>query len=147
MTAPAVHRAAAHLDPADIRPRVGIVLFDEDVTTEDAISQMSRDDEASVHYARMAVPLGASPAVMAKAARDLETAAAMLAPSAPFAALAYSCTTNTLELGVARVREAFARSRPGVPVATPVTGAARRWKPWTPRRSLSSRLTGRSTTR
>ena len=119
-------RPPFRLDEAGGRKRIGVVLFDEDVTTEDDLAALRAGaDDVAVAVARMPLPLDHSPAGLERAGADLAAAGATLAPSARLAAVCYSCTTGTLELGVLRVAEALALGRPGVPAATPITGAVK----------------------
>ncbi len=118
-------RFAAALDQAG-PTRIGIVVFDEDTTTEEALAAFALSQWGVVaHVARMPLPLDLSAEGMRKTARDLEGAARRMIPSSKLHAIGYSCTVGTLELGHVRVREAIGRGRPGVPVATPITGAVR----------------------
>jgi maleate isomerase len=124
-----VVRTPVAFDEAAGPARIGVVLFDEDVTSEDDLAALRGDrTDVAVHVARMPLPLDHSPAGLAHAAAHLAAAAATLAPSARLDAVCYSCTTGTLELGLAGVAEALARGRPGVPAATPITGAVKALK-------------------
>jgi maleate isomerase len=112
------------LDQEPDRKRIGVVVFDEDTTTEDALARLKpADASVAVHISRMPLPMGSGAAVLDKTAADLAQAAARLAPSTQLDAVAYSCTTGALELGYERVVEAVRRGRPGASVATPMTGA------------------------
>jgi maleate isomerase len=106
--------------------RIGVIVFDEDITTEADLARLNPPGEdVVVHVSRMKLPLDASPAGLARTADDIAAAAASLVPSTRLDAVAYSCTTGTLQLGYAAVVKAVARARPGVPVATPITGAVK----------------------
>jgi len=117
---------ATALDEAPAATRIGVIVFDEDITTEADLARLNAGDTGvAVHVSRMPLPLDASPAGLARTANDIAAAAASLVPSAPLDAVAYSCATGTLQLGYAAVAEAVWRARPGVPVATPITGAVK----------------------
>jgi maleate isomerase len=117
---------AVTLDAAPAATRIGVIVFDEDITTEADLARLNAaGEEVVVHVSRMPLPLDASPAGLARTADDIAAAAVRLVPSAPLDAIAYSCTTGTLQLGYAAVVEAVGRARPGVPVATPITGAVK----------------------
>jgi maleate isomerase len=119
-----VARLPVTLDQGGGPARIGVVLFDEDVSTEDDLARLRGERaDVAVHVARMPLPLDHSSAGLAQAADNLAAAASTLAPSARLDAVCYSCTTGTLELGIARVVEALGRGRPRAPVATPITGA------------------------
>ncbi len=124
-----VVRSSFDLGEACGPARIGVVLFDEDITTEDDLARLRGDDSnVAVHVARMPMPLDHSAAGLARTADDIAAAAATIAPSGRLDALCYSCTTGTLELGPAGVAEAIGRGRPRVPVATPITGVAKALK-------------------
>lgn len=116
-------RLSGSIEPALVK-RIGVVVFDEDVTTEEALGLLRpADAPVSVHVSRMPLPQGSTPDALEKAAADLSAAVALLAPSERLDAVAYSCTTGALELGSERVAAAIRRSRPDVPVAMPLSGA------------------------
>jgi maleate isomerase len=124
--APLGARLATRLDEAKTTTRVGVIVFDEDVTTEaDLARLLPPHDDLAIHVSRMPLPLDASPAGLARTADDIATAAMRLVPSTRLDAVGYSCTTGTLQLGYGAVAEAVRRGRPGVPVATPITGAVK----------------------
>jgi maleate isomerase len=124
VAAQSVVRPPFALDESGGPARIGVVVFDEDITTEDDLWRLRGDAaNVAVHVARMPLPLDHSPEGLTRAADDLARAAMSLAPSTRLQALCYSCTTGTLELGFARVAKALARGRPGIPGATPITGA------------------------
>jgi maleate isomerase len=103
-----------------------MIVFDQDVTTETDLARLRpADDDLAIHVSRMPLPLDASPAGLRRTADDIMAAAARLVPSTRLDAIGYSCTTGTLQLGYAAVAEAVGRGRPGVPVATPITGAVK----------------------
>lgn len=127
---PQVRGLACRLDPPDGPDgpgRIGVVVFDEDVTCEDEIAALRAGGApVAVHVARMPVPTDSSPEGLARTLDDLAAAAARLAPSARLDAVAYACTTSTLQLGYDAAAAAVARGRPGAgPLATPITGAVK----------------------
>jgi maleate isomerase len=106
--------------------RIGLVVFDEDTTTEEVLGAYPLAQwGVAAHVARMPLPLDLSEKGLRRTADDLADAAQRLIPSSALHAIGYSCTVGTLELGHERVREAIGRGRPGVPVATPITGAVK----------------------
>lgn len=119
-----VVRLNCELEAADHVDRVGVVLFDEDVTSEDDIARLRGQDLSfSVHVARMPLPLDHSQKGLNKARSDLAQAVASLAPSADLKVICYACTTGALEFGVADLKQTIDRARPGAMLATPITGA------------------------
>lgn len=115
--------------------RIGVVVFDEDTTTEEALAAfpLSRLG-VSVHVARMPLPMDLSPAGLDRTAGELTKAAHSLIPSSPLHAIGYNCTTGVLELGLERITEAIGKARAGVPLATPLTGATKAFKAMNARR-------------
>jgi len=119
-------RLATALDAGPTATRIGVIVFDEDITIEADLARLNpAGEDVVVHVSRMPLPLDASPAGLARTADDIAAAAASLVPSTRLDAVAYSCTTGTLQLGHAAVVEAVGRARPGAPVATPITGAVK----------------------
>ncbi|MDR3513371.1 MAG: hypothetical protein P4L73_17170 [Caulobacteraceae bacterium] len=126
MTPEPAGRLEARLDDGTGPDRIGAIIFDEDLTSEDELARLRGAQDISVHISRMPLPTDASPAGLARTLDDLAAAASRLVPSAPLGAIAYGCTTGTLELGYEAVVAAIARGRPGAtPVATPITGAVK----------------------
>ena len=124
--APAAVQLATRLDDGATATRIGVIVFDEDVTTEADLARLRPAyEDVAIHVSRMPLPLDASPAGLARTADDIAAAATRLVPSTRLDAVGYSCTTGTLQLGYAAVAEAVERGRPGVPVATPITGAVK----------------------
>lgn len=116
-------RLDARFDDGPGEVRIGVILFDEDVTTESALAGLRPAGEATaVHVSRMPAPIDHSAAGLAKTGDDI-AAAARLLPSGRIDVVAYGCTTGAIELGHAALCAHVARGRPGVPVATPIAGA------------------------
>ncbi|MBT4041148.1 MAG: hypothetical protein HOE65_14025 [Rhodospirillales bacterium] len=57
-------------------------------------------------------------------ASDMTRAAAMLPQSLQLDAIAYSCTSGTVAIGHQEVVDRIQAAHPGIPVATPISGAA-----------------------
>ena len=119
-----VRHPAYRLDASSDVSRIGVVVFDEDITTEDDLARLrgSRDD-VSVHISRMPLPTDHSSFGQARTLGDIRHAIARLAPSSDLAVACYACTTGSIELGLDALRRAAWDARPGVQVATPITGA------------------------
>lgn len=66
-----------------------------------------------------------TPATLAEMGDHLAAAAALLVPGGPLHAVAFSCTSGLVAIGVERVHRAIAEGRPGVPVVTPLEAAAK----------------------
>lgn len=95
--------------------RIGVIVFDEDTTTEEAIGWLGLPAlGVAVHVARMPLSLDLSEQGLDKTAAELEAAGGRLVPSAHLSAIAYSCTTGALELGLPRVMAALTRAREGL---------------------------------
>lgn len=121
--APRDVRLDARFDDGPGETRIGVILFDEDVTTEAALAGLRPEGEAvAIHVSRMPVPIDHTPAGLAKTGEDI-AAAARLLPSGRIDVVAYACTTGAIEFGRAALSAHVARGRPGVPVATPIAGA------------------------
>lgn len=72
------------------------------------------------------VPLAevVTPASLAAMREHLAEAARRLVPGSPLDAVAFSCTSGTVAIGIEAVRAAVGQARPGVPVHTPIEAGA-----------------------
>jgi maleate isomerase len=111
-------------DRAAVR-RFGLILLATDLTTERDVARLLPREGTAVHATRVAFCNPTTADNLRAMAPHLEAAAGLLVPDAPLAAICYACTSASVVIGDAAVRETIARVRPGVPVVTP-TGAARR---------------------
>lgn len=114
---------AAALLPAGALPRLGLILLATDLTTERDAARLIRPDEAGLHATRVAYCNPTTPENLRGMAPGLAAAAALLVPGEPLAAIYYSCTSASVVIGEAAVREAIRTARPGVPVVTPTVAA------------------------
>jgi maleate isomerase len=67
----------------------------------------------------------ATPESLAKLGDQLEQGARLLVPGSRLDVIGFSCTSGTVAVGVATVRAAIWRARPGIAVATPIEAGAK----------------------
>ncbi len=111
--------------PARGLPRLGLILLATDLTTERDVARLIGPEEAAIHATRVAYENPTTPENLQRMAPRLAEAAALLAPGAPLAAIAYACTAASVVIGPDAVAAAIGAGRPGVAVITPVEAALR----------------------
>lgn len=111
--------AEVRLDPPDGVPRFGILALATDLTSERDAARVIGAERAALHVARVAYENPTTPENLRRMGPRLTAAAELLVPEVPLAAILYSCTAASVEIGDAAVAEAIGRARPGVPVVTP----------------------------
>jgi len=80
---------------------------------------------ADLFVNRVPMNVVCTPATLAEMADHLATAAALLVPGSSLGAIAFSCTSGLVAIGIDRVHRSIAEGRPGVPVVTPLEAAAK----------------------
>jgi maleate isomerase len=105
-------------------PRLGLILLATDLTTERDVARLIGPDEAAVHATRVAYANPTTPENLRRMAPRLGEAAALLVPGVPLGAIVFACTSASVVIGEAAVREAVGAGRPQVPVVTPTNASA-----------------------
>lgn len=108
---------------ADATTRVGLIALSTDLTSETDARLILPDARPALHVARIPFDNPSTPENLAKLTPRLAGAAELLVPGLPLAAIWFSCTAATVEIGDAAIAQAIGSVRPGVPVVTPA-GAA-----------------------
>lgn len=108
---------------ADAVTRLGLIALSTDLTSEADARSILPTDDLALHVTRIPFDNPSTPENLAKLAPRLEGAAELLVPGLPLAAIWFSCTAATVEIGDAAIAKAIHTARPGVPVVTPA-GAA-----------------------
>jgi maleate isomerase len=123
-------RFPAAFDPEDARASLGIIGLSTDrVGTADFVDFLSPlDRSVRVFGTRLPMSPVATPETLAAMGSHLTDAAALLVPGSPLDAVAFSCTSGTVAIGVDRVRAAIQAARPGIAVSTPMEAGARALK-------------------
>lgn len=96
--------------------RVGVADFERFLAPVEGLS---------VFTSRVPIADVVTPASLATMRDHLAAAAALLVPGSGLDAVAFSCTSGTVAIGVETVRAAVASVRPGVPVHTPIEAGVR----------------------
>ncbi|MGA8259550.1 MAG: hypothetical protein WB783_04980 [Arenicellales bacterium] len=105
------------------RYRIGLVVLASDHATERDFRMMTPTDEMLFYVSRVRNEGSCNVEELIGMAPRLEEAASLLIPDGRLDALAYSCTSASIVIGVDAVRASLCAHRPGVPCATPITGA------------------------
>ncbi|MEJ8573600.1 ectoine utilization protein EutA [Microbaculum marinum] len=108
-------------DPEVIR--FGLIALATDLTSERDAWRILPPDRAALHVARIPYENPTTPENLARTAPALTAAADLLVPGIALAAICYSCTSASVEIGDAAVAGAIEAARPGVPVVTPPDAA------------------------
>ena len=120
--------AAIQLEPENAVTRVGIIALSTDLTTERDARSLIPAESAAYYISRISFQNPSTPENLALMGPDLAKAAELLVPGIELAAIAYSCTAASVEIGDDVISDAVQSVRPGVPVVTPpdaaVTGFA-----------------------
>jgi maleate isomerase len=109
----------------DLAVPVGLILLATD-RASGADVEAFLPDGFEAFATRIPMDVVATPESLARLGDHLTAAAALLAPGGPLGAIGFSCTSGTVAVGPAVVRERIGAGRPGVPVCTPVEAAVHR---------------------
>jgi hypothetical protein len=126
--------------PPEAVVRFGMIALATDLTSERDAARLIPRDRAALHVTRVAYENPSTPENLRKMGPKLTAAAELLAPVPALAAICYSCTAASVEIGDQAVAEAINDACPGVPVVTPSSArsvcAGSRWSPpiWCRRR-------------
>lgn len=112
-------RTRVRLDDTSSVKRVGFVLLSTDLTTERDAALIFTGMGIGFHACRVAFENPTTPVNLRRMAPCLTEAAALLVPGADLAAVCFSCTSGTIEIGAETVAAAIHAIHPGVAVVTP----------------------------
>lgn len=118
-------RLTAHLSRDDGLSVGMLALAPDRVGVRDFERFLAPVADLTVFVSRVPIAELVTPASLAAMRDHLAEATARLVPGSTLDAIAFSCTSGTVAIGVDRVREAVARARPGVPVHTPIEAGAK----------------------
>lgn len=105
------------------RHRIGLVVLASDHVTERDFRAMTPTANLLYYTSRVQDTGSCNLTDLATMGPRLSEAADLLLPGGRLDALAYSCTSGAMVIGVDAVRASLTASRPGLPCATPITGA------------------------
>lgn len=105
------------------RYRIGLVVLASDHATERDFRMMTPTQELVFFVSRVRNTSSCNMEELIRMAPRLSEAASLLVPDGRLDALAYSCTSASVVIGIDAVRESICSQRPGVPCSTPITGA------------------------
>ncbi len=115
-------RTCGSTSPERLR-RLGLILLATDLTSERDFARLVSVDAAAIHATRVAFANPTTPENLLRMAPLLEAAAGLLVPGVELDAICFSCTAASVVIGDEAVRAAVQRTRPGVPVVTPMSAA------------------------
>jgi len=103
--------------------RFGLIALATDLTSERDAWRVLPVERTALHVARVPYENPTTPENLARMAPTLTQAADLLVPGVDLAAICYSCTAASVEIGDAAIAGAIGKARPGVPVVTPPDAA------------------------
>jgi maleate isomerase len=104
--------------------RFGLIALATDHASERELRFMMPSD-TELFTTRVRFDGQCSVANLRSMATGLADATGLLLPGTPLHAIAFGCTSGTVAIGFERVCEMVRSARPGIAVATPITGAGR----------------------
>lgn len=110
------------LEPSDVT-RFGLIALATDLTSERDAWRVLPADRNALHVTRVPYENPTTPENLARMAPTLTAAADLLVPGIDLAAICYSCTAASVEIGDGAVADAIQKARPGVPIVTPPDAA------------------------
>ena len=105
------------------RARLGILVLTTDMSSEWDITRFTRLDGVDCFVSRMPMALEANVKNLKALKNEVVTATQNLVPWAQFDAIAFACTTGSIAVGPAKLREMVQSVKAGVPVCNPVDSA------------------------
>jgi maleate isomerase len=123
MTDVRISPRAPRLDPRPVAHRVGLVALSTDLTIELDFARILAPAGIAVYVNRIPFANPVTPETLRAMASDLAEGAALILPGEDLDAIVYGCTSASVCIGDAEVREQIARGKPGCPVVTPVSAA------------------------
>lgn len=106
----------------DETTRFGLIALATDHASESELPRMM-PRQTAMYTTRVRFDGNCGVANLQSMASELAQAADLLLPGTPLHGIAFGCTSGTVAIGFERVRQTIQQRRPGVPVATPITGA------------------------
>jgi maleate isomerase len=104
--------------------RIGLIVLASDPSSEPEWRDMVRGHDIAIHVSRIVYDSNCTPESLRAMGGDMTRAAGLLAPNLSLDTVAYSCTSGTVAIGHQKVVDNIQVSCPGLPVATPISGAA-----------------------
>ena len=107
-----------------MRPAMGFIVLATDHSLEGEVLAMRPGDAPEIFFTRVANTNPMTLNNLAAMEAKLSQAAALILPESELSVIAYGCTSGTVAIGADAVARRIDAARPGVPCATPITGAA-----------------------
>lgn len=118
---PQISPLPVRLDPEPTRRRIGLIALATDMTTEVDYARLLVPRGIAVHTTRIPFVNPVTPETLAAMAPDITEAAALILPGETLDAVVYSCTSASVVIGDAAVRQAIAAGKPGAEPVTPIS--------------------------
>ncbi len=104
--------------------RIGLITLATDPSSEPEWWEMAQGHDIAIYVSRIQYNSNCTPESLRAMGDDMTRSAGMLPENLSLDAIAYSCTSGTVAIGHQKVVDRIQAAHPGIPVATPISGAA-----------------------
>lgn len=112
---------AAYDDGIGAALSIGVIALAEDRAGVWDFEQFLKDvPDVGIFSTRVPMSADVTPQSLAAMGEHLGFAARTLLPGSPLDAIAFSCTSGTVAIGLDKVHATISAARPGIPVSTPI---------------------------
>ena len=111
-----------------INPKVGLIALSTDQTIENDFNKICNNLPLDIFVNRIHNQNPLTKENLLKMQDDLELVANRILPDEKISTIAYGCTSGTIAIGEAKVRDKILLAKPGCYVTTPVTSAVKAFK-------------------
>ena len=112
---------AAYDDGIGAALSIGVIALAEDRAGVWDFEQFLKDvPDVGVFSTRVPMSADVTPQSLAAMGEHLGFAAKTLLPGSPLDAIAFSCTSGTVAIGLDKVHATISAARPGIPISTPI---------------------------
>jgi maleate isomerase len=111
-----------------INPKVGLIALSTDQTIENDFNKICNNLPLDIFVNRIHNQNPLTKENLLKMQDDLELVANRILPDEKINTIAYGCTSGTIAIGEAKVRDKILLAKPGCYVTTPVTSAVKAFK-------------------
>ena len=109
-------------------PKVGLIALSTDQTIENDFNKICNNLPLDIFVNRIHNQNPLTKENLLKMQDDLELVANRILPDEKISTIAYGCTSGTIAIGEAKVRDKILLAKPGCYVTTPVTSAVKAFK-------------------
>ena len=112
----------------ELSPKVGLIALSTDQTIENDFNNICKNLPIDIFVNRIHNQNPLTKENLLKMQDDLELVASRILPDEKINTIAFGCTSGTIAIGEAKVRDKILLAKPGCYVTTPVTSAVKAFK-------------------